>query len=249
MRAVVVVPTWNERESLPPLVEGVLRQPGEFRLLVVDDGSPDGTGDVADRLAAGSGGRVEVLHRAGREGLARAYGAGFARALASGADLLFQMDADGSHDPDALPSLRAALESGEADLVIGSRWVAGGGTERWSARRRLLSRWGSFYARAWLRLPFRDLTGGYKGWRREALEAAGAGAAASRGYVYQVETTLRAVRAGARVAEVPILFRDRRAGRSKMSAGVALEAAWRVPLLALRPPTAARKLGSGGGPA
>ena len=244
MKALVVLPTWNERETLPSAVEGILRQPGEFRVLVVDDASPDGTGAAADALAREHAGRVEVLHRARKEGLGRAYAAGFERALGSGADLVFQMDADLSHDPGALPSLRAPLERGEADLVLGSRYVPGGGTAGWGMGRRLLSRWGSFYARTWLRLRVRDLTGGFKGWRREALEAADPGAAAARGYAFQVETTLRALRAGARVVEVPILFSERAAGRSKMTLSVALEAAWRVPLLAVAPP-AVRPLAAG----
>ena len=236
MRATVVLPTYDERETLPRVVEGILALPGEFRVLVVDDASPDGTGAVADGLAAARPGRVAVLHRPRKEGLGRAYAEGFARALAEGADLVFQMDADLSHDPAALPSLRGPLERDEADLVLGSRYRPGGGTAGWGAGRRLLSRWGSFYARAWLRSPVRDLTGGFKGWRAEALRAADPASAASRGYAFQVETTFRAARAGARVREVPILFSERAGGRSKMSLGVALEAAWRVPLLALRPP-------------
>jgi dolichol-phosphate mannosyltransferase len=234
--ALVVLPTWNERGNIAAVVDGILRQPGAFRVLVVDDASPDGTGAVADGIAASSAGRVEVLHRPRKEGLGRAYAAGFARALAAGADLVFQMDADLSHDPAALPAIRAPLERGEADLVLGSRYCAGGGTEGWGLARRLLSRWGSFYARTWLRLPIRDLTGGFKGWRREALAAVDPATAAARGYAFQVETTLRAVRAGARVAETPIRFAERAAGRSKLTLGVAFEAAWRVPLLAIAPP-------------
>jgi dolichol-phosphate mannosyltransferase len=218
------------------VAEAILALPGEFSILVVDDASPDGTGAVADSLAARHPGRLAVLHRAGKEGLGRAIAAGFARAMAEGAELLFQMDADLSHDPADLPRLRAPLEAGQADLVLGSRYAPGGGTAGWGLGRRALSRWGSFYARTLLRLPVRDLTGGFKGWRRETLAAADPSAADSRGYSFQVETTLRAARSGARVLEVPILFTERRAGRSKMSLGIALEAAWRVPLLALRPP-------------
>jgi dolichol-phosphate mannosyltransferase len=236
LSAVVVLPTYEERENLAEVVEAVLAQPGEFQVLVVDDASPDGTGAAADALAAARPGRVAVLHRPAKEGLGRAYAAGFARALADGADPIFSMDADLSHDPADLPRLRAPLDAGAADLVLGSRYVPGGGVRGWSLHRRLLSRWGSWYARTWLRLPVRDLTGGFKGWRAAALRAAGAGAAASRGYSFQVETTLRAARAGARIVEVPIVFTERAAGRSKMTPGIALEAAWRVPLLALRPP-------------
>lgn len=236
MRAVVVLPTYEERENLPAVVGAVLALPGEFAVLVVDDASPDGTGALADGLAREHPGRVEVLHRPGKEGLGRAYAAGFARALAGGAELVFQMDADLSHDPAALPALRAPLEAGRADLVLGSRYVPGGGTAGWGTGRRLLSRFGSLYARLLLRLPVRDLTGGFKGWRAATLRAADPGSVAARGYAFQVEATLRAVRAGARVLEVPILFTERKGGRSKMSLAVALEAAWRVPWLALRPP-------------
>ena len=236
MRAVVVLPTYEERENLPLVAAGILHQPGEFRFLVVDEGSPDGTGEVADALAAAHPGRVAVLHRERKEGLGRAYAAGFARALEEGADLVFQMDADLSHDPAILPSLRAPLERGDADLVLGSRYAEGGGTAGWGMGRRLLSRWGTFYARAWLRLPQRDLTGGFKGWTADLLRRVDPRAVAAKGYAFQVETTFRAVRAGARVVEVPIVFPERVAGRSKMSLPVALEAAWRVPLLALFPP-------------
>lgn len=236
MRAVVVLPTYDERGNLPAVIEGILRQPGRFRVLVVDDGSPDGTGDLAEELARAHPDRVEVLHRARKEGLGRAYAAGFARALEGGADLLFQMDADLSHDPAVLPALRAPLERGEADLVLGSRYVEDGGTAGWGLGRRLLSRWGSFYARLWLRLPQRDLTGGFKGWTAELLRRVDPAGVAAKGYAFQVETTFRAVRAGARVREVPIVFCERRSGRSKMSLPIALEAAWRVPFLALFPP-------------
>jgi dolichol-phosphate mannosyltransferase len=236
VKAVVVLPTYNERDNVEPMVERLLALPGDYRVLVADDASPDGTGAAADALAARHGGRVEVLHRPRKEGLGRAYADAFSRALAGGADLLFQMDCDFSHDPADLPRLRRALESGEADLALGSRYVERGGTAGWGAGRRLLSRWGSFYARAWLRLPQRDLTGGFKGWRADLLRAVDPASASARGYAFQVEMTLRAVRAGARVVEVPILFTERRAGRSKMSAAVAVEAAWRVPVLALWPP-------------
>ncbi len=235
-RSVLVLPTYEERDNLARVVEAVLAQPGEFSVLVVDDASPDGTGAAADALAAAKAGRVSVLHRPRKEGLGRAIAAGFDRALAEGADLVFQMDADLSHDPADLPRLREPLAAGEADLVLGSRYVPGGGTDGWGAGRRALSRWGSFYARTLLRLPQRDLTGGFKGWRSGLLRAVDPGAADSRGYSFQVEMTLRAARTGARIVERPIRFTERRAGRSKMSPAIALEAAWRVPLLALRPP-------------
>jgi dolichol-phosphate mannosyltransferase len=249
LSAVVVLPTYEERENLARVVGAVLAQPGGFTVLVVDDASPDGTGEAADLLAQRHPGRVAVLHRPRKEGLGRAYAAGFARALGEGAAVILQMDADLSHDPADLPRLRAPLDAGEADLVLGSRYAPGGGTRGWGLGRRLLSRWGSFYARTLLRLPVRDLTGGFKAWRREALEAVDVAASASRGYSFQIETTLRAARAGARVREVPIVFTEREAGRSKMSPAIALEAAWRVPLLALRPPRVApMDRGGGGGP-
>ena len=249
MRAVVVLPTYEERENLAPMAEALLALPGEYAVIVVDDGSPDGTGAAADEIARRRPDRVTAIHRERKEGLGRAYAEGFARALASGAELVFQMDADFSHDPAALPALRAPLEAGEADLVLGSRYVPGGGVSGWSLPRRLLSRWGAFYSRVLLRLPVRDLTGGFKGWRRDLLAAADPGSAAARGYSFQVETTLRAARAGARIREVPITFTERRAGRSKMTPGIALEAAWRVPLLALRPPRVAPLPRPGGRPA
>jgi dolichol-phosphate mannosyltransferase len=233
-RAVVVLPTYDERENLPHVVEAVLRQPGEFHLLIVDDASPDGTGALADSLAASRSDRVSVLHRPRKDGLGRAYAAGFQRALDEGAEWIFQMDADLSHDPDDLPRLLAPLAAGRADLVLGCRYLPGGGTRGWSLPRRILSRWGSFYARAWLRLPQRDLTGGFKGWSAPLLRRLDVVSADSRGYSFQVEMTLRAARLGARIEEVPIVFTERRAGRSKMNAAIAFEAAWRVPLLAFR---------------
>ena len=184
-------------------------------------------------------GRVSVLHRQTKDGLGRAYAAGFTQALTQGADFIFQMDADFSHDPAALPDLLAPLVAGQADLVLGSRYVPGGGCPGWSLSRRLISRWGSFYARNLLRLSQRDLTGGFKGWRRELLAVINPGDAVARGYTFQIELTLRALRAGGRVREVPITFRERQAGTSKMSMKIALEAAWRVPALALSPPAVA----------
>ena len=228
---VVCLPTYNERENLEPMV-GALREvlPPGSQILVVDDSSPDGTGAIADRLAAEHEG-VEVLHRARKEGLGPAYLAGFARALELGAELVFEMDCDFSHDPRDVGRLAAAVE--DADLVLGSRYVAGGGTENWGLLRRLVSRLGSLYAQVLLGLPVRDLTGGFKCYRREVLERIGLGAIRSRGYAFQIETTYRAARAGFRVVEVPITFVDREVGGSKMSNAIVVEAVWKVPALRL----------------
>jgi dolichol-phosphate mannosyltransferase len=223
----LVLPTYNEAENLEPLVAAALANlPDSARVLVVDDSSPDGTGQLADRLAAEEP-RIEVLHRAEKEGLGPAYIAGFRHALAAGAGRILEMDSDFSHDPADLPRLLAATE--EADVAIGSRYVSGGGVENWSKLRQAISRGGSTYARAVLGLPIRDLTGGFKCFRREVLEAIDLDAIASRGYAFQVEMTYRAIGLGYSVAEVPITFRERRAGASKMSRSIVLEAAWRVP--------------------
>jgi dolichol-phosphate mannosyltransferase len=228
----LVLPTYNEARNLEPIVNAALEQlPRPRRVLVVDDASPDGTGEIADRLAARNA-EVAVLHRDRKQGLGPAYLAGFREALESGADLVVQMDADFSHDPGDLPRLLAAAES--ADLVLGSRYVDGGGVEEWGAVRRAVSRGGSAYARTALGIAVSDLTGGYKVWRREALEAIDLGSIDSLGYAFQVETTYRAVQGGFRVVEVPIVFRDRRAGQSKMSGAIMLEAAFRVPAMRLR---------------
>ncbi len=225
----LVLPTYNEAENLEPLVVAALANlPDSARVLVVDDNSPDGTGQLADRLAIAEA-RVEVLHRARKEGLGPAYVAGFRQALAAGASRILEMDSDFSHDPADLGRLLAATE--EADVAIGSRYVAGGGVENWSALRQGISRGGSTYARFVLGLPIRDLTGGFKCFRREVLEAIDLEAISSRGYAFQVEMTYRAVQLGFRVTEVPITFRERRAGASKMSRSIVLEAAWRVPQL------------------
>jgi dolichol-phosphate mannosyltransferase len=201
------------------------------RLLVVDDGSPDGTGEIADRLAAEIT-EVEVLHRTHKAGIGPAYLAGFDRALSGGAELLLEMDCDFSHDPADLPRLIAA--AGEADVVLGSRYVPGGGVTDWGALRRLVSRGGSIYARLVLGVPVHDLTGGFKCFRREVLQRLPLSEVGTDGYGFQIEMTYRAVRAGFRVLEVPILFRDRRVGASKMSARIAVEAFWKVPALRLR---------------
>jgi dolichol-phosphate mannosyltransferase len=230
----LVLPTYDEAANLEPLVAAArAKLPGSARVLVVDDGSPDGTGEIADRLAAADDG-VEVLHRARKEGLGPAYVAGFRRALDGGAGLVLAMDADFSHDPAYLPRLLEAAES--ADLVIGSRYVPGGGVSDWSAARRAISRGGNAYARLVLGVGVRDLTGGFRCFRREALEAIGLETVGSRGYAFQVETAYRAIRRGFRVAEVPIVFRERRAGHSKMGGPIVAEAAWRVPLLRFRRP-------------
>jgi dolichol-phosphate mannosyltransferase len=231
----LVLPTYNEAENLERIVRAALPQlasaASEPHILVVDDGSPDGTGDIADRLAAELP-EVEVLHRTAKEGLGRAYLAGFERALASGADLVLEMDADFSHDPRDLPRLIEAAS--EADLVLGSRYVRGGGVTDWGLFRRMLSRGGSWYARVVLGVPVRDLTGGFKCFRREALEGIDYRDTHADGYGFQIELTYRAIKAGFRVKEVPIVFRDREQGTSKMSPRIAVEAVWKVPALRAR---------------
>jgi dolichol-phosphate mannosyltransferase len=232
----LVLPTYNEAENVEEIVRAASAAlgpaaPDGHRVLVVDDNSPDGTGAIADRLAADMD-AVEVLHRPGKAGLAQAYLAGFRRALEGGAGHVLEMDADFSHDPADLPRLMAA--SGDADLVIGSRYVPGGGVTDWGPLRRLVSRGGCWYAQVVLSLAVRDLTGGFKCYRREVLEAIDLPTVRSNGYAFQVELTYRAARAGFRVAEVPIVFRDRRAGESKMTAGIAAEAALLVPALRWR---------------
>lgn len=228
----VVVPTFNEAGNVEPLVAALLdSMPAGTRITIVDDSSPDGTGAVADRLA-GLHVTVDVLHRRAKEGIGPAYVAGFRHALAGDAGLILQMDADFSHDPAEAPKLVAAAES--ADLVLGSRYVEGGEVAEWGKRRLAISRWGSVYARRWLGLDIQDLTGGFKCFRREVLEAIDLDTVGSLGYAFQVELTYRAVRAGFRVTEVPIRFHDRRVGESKMSKAIVAEAAWRVPLMRFR---------------
>ena len=228
----VVVPTYNERPNLEPLVASVRSVLDECApdhvVLVVDDCSEDGTGAVADRLAS-SDPRLRVLHRTGERGLGPAYLSGFRYALAERAALVIEMDADFSHDPRHLPALIEAAR--DADLVLGSRYVPGGGVRDWGPGRRLVSRAGCGYARRLLGVDLRDLTGGFKCFRREVLEALDLDGVRSRGYAFQVELTYRAWRAGFRVKEVPILFTERRAGRSKMSRRIMLEAMWMVPRL------------------
>jgi dolichol-phosphate mannosyltransferase len=225
----LVLPTYNEAGNVEAFVEAALAKlPASARVLIVDDNSPDGSGEIAERLAARHE-RVEVMHRPRKEGLGPAYVAGFKRALDGGAGLVLEMDSDFSHDPAYLPRL---LEVGErADLAIGSRYVPGGGVGDWSAPRRAISRGGSTYARLLLGLRVRDLTGGFKCFRREVLEAIDLDSIQSRGYAFQVETTYRTIQRGFDVVEFPIVFRERRAGSSKMGYSIVLEAAWRVPLL------------------
>jgi dolichol-phosphate mannosyltransferase len=232
MRTVICLPTYNERENLDPMVRalGGLGLEG-LEVLVIDDASPDGTGEIADRLGAELP-WVHVLHRKRKEGLGPAYLAGFRRALELGADLVFELDCDFSHDPADVPRLVAAAD--EADLVLGSRYVSGGGTRNWGLLRRFISRGGSLYAQALLQLGIRDLTGGFKCYRRKVLETIDLDAISSLGYAFQIETTYRALRAGFRVVEVPITFADREVGGSKMSKAIVLEAVWKVPLLRLR---------------
>jgi len=229
MNATVCVPTYNERENIERMVR-TLHDLG-VDVLVIDDNSPDGTGDIADRLAGELEG-VSVLHRPRKEGLGPAYLAGFERALADGADLILEMDCDFSHDPADVPRLIAAAE--DADLVLGSRYVAGVGVENWGLCRRALSRGGSWYARTVLGVPVRDLTGGFKCFRRELLERLVREGFETAGFGFQVEVTYRSLRSGATVREVPIRFRDREAGESKMSSRIVIEALWRVVELRLR---------------
>jgi dolichol-phosphate mannosyltransferase len=232
-RVWVVIPTYNEATNVDRIVRAATVElervvPREHRILIVDDNSPDGTGAIADSLAAELP-SVEVLHRDRKGGLGHAYLAGFARAMDGGAELVVEMDADFSHDPRYLASLLGAAE--QADLVLGSRYVAGGGVRDWGLLRRLISRGGGLYARAILRVGVRDLTGGYKCIRRPVLEAIDLPSVRAEGYVFQIEVTYRALLAGFRVVEVPIVFQDRTAGTSKMSARIALEAMWLVPRL------------------
>jgi dolichol-phosphate mannosyltransferase len=225
----ICLPTYNERENLEPMVAALGAVLGDDGVvLVIDDNSPDGTGEIADRLAA-THDWVHVLHRPHKEGLGPAYLAGFARAFELGADLILEMDCDFSHDPADVPRLTAAAEG--ADLVIGSRYVPGGGTRNWGLVRRLISRGGSLYAQLLLGVPVRDLTGGFKCYRRTVLETIDLDAIHSKGYAFQIETTYRAIRAGFRVVEIPIVFVDRQVGGSKMSKAIVLEAVWKVPLL------------------
>jgi dolichol-phosphate mannosyltransferase len=224
-RALVCVPTYDERENVEAITRAILEVTPDVDVLVIDDNSPDGTGEIADAIAAREP-RVKVLHRPGKEGLGKAYLAGFSWALARGYALVLEMDADFSHNPRYLPEMLATAQ--RADVVLGSRNVKGGGTVNWGVGRKLLSRGGSFYARTILGLPVRDLTGGFKCFHREVLEAIELETVQCSGYAFQIELTYRAMKKGFRVTEVPIVFEDRRVGRSKMSRRIVLEAIAKV---------------------
>jgi len=231
VRALVCLPTYNERENLEPMLRALAAVLGEDdRVLVIDDNSPDGTGELADRLAAELG-FVDVLHRERKEGLGPAYLAGFRRALEQGAELVLEIDCDFSHDPSDVPRLLEAVR--DADLVLGSRYVPGGGVENWGVVRRAISAGGSLYARVLLGVGIRDLTGGFKCFRRAVLEALPLDDVRARGYAFQIELTYRTLRRGFRVREIPIRFTERVAGGSKMSRAIVLEAIWKVPALRL----------------
>jgi len=224
-RILVIVPTYNERDNIESIVARVLQSVPEANLLVADDSSPDGTGKIADELAIADP-RVHVLHRPEKAGLGAAYIAGFRWGLERGYDVLVEMDADGSHAPEQLPRLLAALR--DADVVLGSRWVAGGTVVNWPKSRELISRSGNLYTRVALGMPLRDATGGYRAYRRGVLESIDLDSVASQGYCFQVDLAWRAARAGFRVVEVPITFADRERGESKMSGSIVREALWRV---------------------
>jgi dolichol-phosphate mannosyltransferase len=224
-RTLVIIPTYNEADNIPPLIERLREHVPDCDVLVADDNSPDGTGKIAEEIASADG-RVHVLHRPGKEGLGAAYLAGFAWGLARGYGALVEMDGDGSHQPEELPRLLTALRG--ADVVIGSRWVPGGRIVHWPKRRQLLSRCGSGYARLLLGLPIRDVTGGYRAFRSHVLDTGLLTDVASQGYCFQVDLAHRAVRAGHRVVEVPITFVERRHGDSKMNRDIVIEALWRV---------------------
>lgn len=229
----LILPTYNEAENVDAIVRAARSQLRDGdTILIVDDNSPDGTGKLADGLATELQG-VRVLHRPGKQGLGRAYLAGFSEALANGADYVLEMDADFSHDPADLPRLIEAAEQG-ADLVLGSRYIAGGGVADWGMLRQLVSRGGSWYARTVLGVAVRDLTGGFKCFRRSVLEALNLENVHADGYGFQIELTYCAIKAGFRVVEIPIVFRDRRVGQSKMTTRIVLEAVWKVPALRRR---------------
>jgi dolichol-phosphate mannosyltransferase len=221
----VIIPTYNEAENIKPIVHRVRAAVPDAHVLVADDNSPDGTGKLADDLAAADG-QVHVLHRQGKEGLGAAYLAGFQWGIDAGYGVLVEMDADGSHQPEELPRLLTALKG--ADLVLGSRWIPGGRVVNWPKSREMLSRGGSTYSRLMLDVPIRDVTGGYRAFRKETLEGLGMADVASAGYCFQVDLAWRAVKAGFHVVEVPITFVERERGDSKMSRNIVAEALWRV---------------------
>jgi dolichol-phosphate mannosyltransferase len=231
LKTLIILPTYNEIENLQPLVEEILAR-GPYDILVVDDNSPDGTGELADRLAKKHRDRVRVLHRAGKEGLGRAYIAGFKWGLEHGYDVIFEMDADFSHNPSHLSQFMREIEAG-ADLVLGSRNIKGGGTRNWSIIRQIISKGGSLYAQLILFSPYRDLTSGFKAFRRELLEALDLENVHSNGYSFQIELTHRAHQMGFKIKETPIIFHDRKVGTSKMTGKIVLEAmlvVWRIRL-------------------
>ncbi|HWA66845.1 MAG TPA: polyprenol monophosphomannose synthase [Mycobacteriales bacterium] len=233
MSVVVVMPTYNERDNIEAIAAEVLARPCAPHLLVVDDSSPDGTGEIVEKLHAGQPQRISLLSRSGKAGLGKAYAAGFSHALAQlSPELVVQMDADGSHQPADIDRLVEA--SADADLVIGSRYVKGGSVSGWSRHRQALSRAGNVYARAVLASPIRDLTGGFKAWRAELLGRLDVTRTASDGYAFQIEMTTRARAAGARIVEIPIVFHERVAGSSKMSTQIAIEALRGVPAMRRR---------------
>jgi dolichol-phosphate mannosyltransferase len=238
-KVLVIIPTYNEADNIRPIVTRLRAAVPDAHVLVADDDSPDGTGKIADELAAADD-LVHVLHRAGKEGLGAAYLAGFAWGLEREYSVLVEMDADGSHQPEELPRLLTAL--GSADLALGSRWVPGGRVVNWPRSREVLSRGGSLYSRLLLDVPLRDVTGGYRAFRAETLQGLGMREVASQGYCFQIDLARRAVRAGYHVVEVPITFVERERGDSKMSRDIVLEALWRVPVWGLR-----QRLGKGPG--
>lgn len=242
LSALVVVPTYRERENLEGVVTRILAADPRISVLVVDDNSPDGTGQLADVLAAADH-RVTVLHRPGKAGLGTAYLAGFREAIERGVDYVVEIDADGSHQPEDLPRLLAALDDG-ADLAIGTRWMPGGSAQNWPLHRRLISRAGTGYARLVLRSKLRDITSGFRAFRRETLEQIDLGGARSQGYSFQIELAWLAECSGARIDEVPITFIERTNGSSKMTIGIITEAMWRVSTWAVRPRPAVRGIDS-----
>ena len=221
-KTLICVPTYNERENLPLLVDAIFAEVPDVEILVIDDNSPDGTGQLADEIASKNS-KVHVLHRAGKQGLGKAYIAGFREAMAMGAERIFEMDADLSHDASYLPHFLRLIDQG-ADLVLGSRYVKGGGVENWGISRKVISRGGCLYAQAILGLPLRDLTGGFKCFRRRVLEAIDLDAIDTAGYGFQIEMTYRVYKMGFKVVELPIIFVDRKVGESKMSNDIVLEA-------------------------
>ena len=247
-RTLVIIPTYNERENLPTVIARVAEHLPEINILVVDDDSPDGTGALADWLAQNNS-RLQVLHRARKEGLGPAYIAGFKRAIAQGYTYIIEMDADGSHPASALPGMLAAIRddtSGTVGGVIGSRWVRGGSVVNWSTSRELISRGGSFYARLMLRIPVRDVTAGFRVYRVDVLQSLGLDSVASQGYCFQIDLTRRVLALGWKIVEVPIEFRERELGESKMSRAIVLEAMlkvtqWGFQRIGGRPPSRAER--------